>query len=156
VRTKKFKEFLANYPSEAGDKSVSNYSANFRVGGCDWPGTWDASKWPPARDSIVKNPSKTVHMTDGGTIPIATDDPLKCVTEKSVEKPGCWIVHDPKNDDPCVGCCTSPADPNWGGPHLRHSGKSAVAFVDTHVESLVSAKWYWAGTPWLRPDLADR
>ena len=46
VRTKKFREFLANYPSELPDKAVSNYGANFRLGGCDWPGIWDTRQWP--------------------------------------------------------------------------------------------------------------
>jgi prepilin-type N-terminal cleavage/methylation domain-containing protein len=45
-RTKKFKELLALYPSDQGDKAVSNYSANFALGGCDWPNVWDARDWP--------------------------------------------------------------------------------------------------------------
>jgi prepilin-type N-terminal cleavage/methylation domain-containing protein/prepilin-type processing-associated H-X9-DG protein len=151
VRTKKFKEFLQNYPSESADKAVSNYSMNFRLGGCDWPNVWDVKDWPPMHEWAVRNPAATVHLTDGGTRPLNTRDPLKCVTESSPEKPGCWIVHDPAQDAPCVGCVTSPNDPNWGGPHPRHSGRSAVAFADCHVESLKPSRWYWAGTPWLDP-----
>ena len=152
VRTKKFKEFLQNYPSDTPDQAVTTYALNFRIGGCDWPGVWDVSKWPPTQDSMVRNPSMTVSMTDGGTKPINTADPMKCVTEASPEKPGCWIVHDPKNDAPNTGGVTS-TDPNWGGPHPRHSGRSAVAFVDSHVESLKPSRWYWADSPWLKPDV---
>ena len=36
-KTKKFKELVALYPSDQQDKAVSNYSANFNLGGCDWP-----------------------------------------------------------------------------------------------------------------------
>ncbi len=36
-KTPKFKEALALYPSDQQDKAISNYSANFRLGGCDWP-----------------------------------------------------------------------------------------------------------------------
>ena len=38
VRSRKFKEFLQNYPSDAADQAISNYGMNFRLGGCDWPG----------------------------------------------------------------------------------------------------------------------
>lgn len=151
VRTRKFKEFLQNYPSDTPDKAISNYGANFRIGGCDWPDVWDSKTWPQLKDSGLKSPSMTVQLTDAGTKPLKTKDPLKCVTDKTPEKPGCWIVHDPDNDAPNTGGVTSD-DPNWGGPHPRHGGRSAVAFADGHVESLKPAKWFWGGTPWLKPD----
>ena len=152
-KTKKFKEALANYPSDQQDKAISNYSANFALGGCDWPNVWDKSQWRQLRDSDVRSPSTVVYLTDGGTRPVNTKDPLKCVTPKSPEKPGCWIVHDPMNDAPCSGCVTSPGDPNWGGPHLRHVERSNIAFADAHVEAFKASKWYYAGTPWLKPAL---
>jgi hypothetical protein len=95
-----------------------------------------------------------VVITDGGTKPRTADarDPLKCVTEKSPEKAGAWVLHDPINDAPCGGCVTSD-DPNWGGPQLRHTGKSVVAFGEGHVELLKSSRWYWGGTPWLDPKI---
>jgi prepilin-type N-terminal cleavage/methylation domain-containing protein/prepilin-type processing-associated H-X9-DG protein len=150
-KTKKFKETIALYPSDQQDKAVSNYSANFRLGGCDWPNVWDMSVWRQLKDTVVKSPASTVYLTDGGSQPVNTKDPNKCVTPASPEKPGCWIVHDPANDAPCNGCTTSSGDPNWGGPHLRHNQRSNVAFADSHIENLKAAKWYWAGTPWLMP-----
>lgn len=152
-KTKKFKEVVALYPSDQQDVAVSNYSANFRLGGCDWPGSWEKSIWRQLRDSDIRNPAATVYFTDGGTRPANTKDPLKCVTPQSPEKPGCWIVHDPANDAPCTGCVTAQGDPNWGGPHPRHLQKSNIAFTDGHVETMKPSQWYWAGTPWLRPDL---
>ena len=149
-KSKKFKELVALYPSESGDKAVSNYSANFRLGGCDWPGVWPQSQWPAVRDSEVLRPATTAHLTDGGTRPVNTPDPNKCVTMKSPEKAGCWIFHDPARDDPCTGCVTSD-DPNWGGPHPRHNQRSNVAFVDSHVEARKPSSWFYAGSPWLRP-----
>jgi prepilin-type N-terminal cleavage/methylation domain-containing protein/prepilin-type processing-associated H-X9-DG protein len=154
-RTKKFKELVALYPSDQQDKAVSNYMMNFGVGGCDWPGGWEASKYPQVNDSSIRNPSGTVHLTDGGSQPRATRDPLTCVTEKSPEKAGAWVLHDPVNSTPCDGCvvAASTADPNWGGPHLRHAGKSNVAMTDAHVESLKASRWYFGGSGWLRPDV---
>ncbi len=150
-KTKKFKELVALYPSDQQDKAVSNYAMNFGLGGCDWPGVWDASKYPQHKDSSIRSPANAVHLTDGGTKALATKDPLKSVTVKSVEKPGAWVLHDPVTSTPCDGCVTSD-DPNWGGPHLRHSSKSNVAFADSHVETLLSSKWYYGGSPWLKVD----
>jgi prepilin-type N-terminal cleavage/methylation domain-containing protein/prepilin-type processing-associated H-X9-DG protein len=155
-KTKKFRETVALYPSDERERAVSNYALNFRLGGCDWPAVWDKSQWRQLRDSDVRSPANTVHLTDGGTRPTNTKDPNRAVTPTSVEKAGCWIVHDPANDAPCTGCVTSPGDPNWGGPHLRHVQRSNVAFTDSHVESLKSSKWYWSDTPWLKPDLGGQ
>jgi len=152
VRSRKFKEFLQNYPSDAADQAISNYGMNFRLGGCDWPGIWDVKDWPPVRDVAVRVPTATVFLTDAGTKPVNTRDPLRCVTPTSPEKPGCWIIHDPGNDAPNTGGVTND-DPNWGGPHPRHGGRSAIAFADGHVESLLPRQWFWAGTPWLKPDV---
>ena len=55
----------------------------------------------------------------------------------------------PKNPEKCV---IKPGDPNWGGPLLRHNGRSNVAFADSHVESLQARQWYWGDTPWLKPN----
>lgn len=151
VRSKKFREFLQNYPSESPEKAISNYGMNFRLGGCDWPGVWDVKDWPALRESAVRNPSTTVQITDAGTRPVNTQDPTKCVTDRTPEKPGCWIVHDPASDAPNTGGVTSD-DPNWGGPHPRHSGRSAIVFVDGHVESLKPVRWFWGTTPWLKPE----
>jgi prepilin-type N-terminal cleavage/methylation domain-containing protein/prepilin-type processing-associated H-X9-DG protein len=156
TQTREFVKLYALYPSDLVDKAISNYSMNFRLGGCDWPGTWDERTWPPRNYATVRSPSMLVHLTDGGTRPINTPDPAKCVTPQSPEKPGCWIVHDPANDAPCTGCVTSPGDPNWGGPQLRHSGRSVVLFADSHTERLKSSRWYWAGTPWLKPELGGQ
>ena len=152
-KTRKFKETVALYPSDQQDKAVSNYSMNFRLGGCDWPNVWDARDWPALKDSAIRNPAATVHLTDGGSRPTNTKDRFKCVTVASPEKAGCWIVHDPANDAPCSGCVTSAGDPNWGGPHLRHNQRSNILFADSHVEAKRASDWYWAGTPWLKPDL---
>ena len=155
VRTKKFKEFLQNYPSDLPDMAVSNYGMNFRLGGCDWPNVWDVKNWPPLRETNVRKPTATVHLTDAGTRPVLTKDPNLCVTATTPEKPGCWIVHDPGNDAPNTGGVTS-TDPNWGGPHPRHNGRSAIAFVDGHIDSARPSKWFWADTPWLKPDIGGQ
>jgi len=151
TRTPKFKEFMQDYPSELTDHLISNYGLNFRMGGCDWAGTWDAKDWPPAKDTSVRRPVSTVDLTDSGSKPLNTKDPLKCVTITSKEKPGCWIVHDPANDAPNTGGVTND-DGNWGGPILRHMGKSNIVFADAHAENMAASKWYWGGTPWLKPD----
>ena len=149
-RSQDFKKVYAQYSSEGADKSISNYAMNFQLGGCDWPQVWDASVWSGAKESAIRNPSATAHLTDGATQPASTTDPNKCVTEKSKEKAGAWVLHDPTNDAPCSGCVTS-SDPNWGGPHLRHGGKSNLTFADSHAETLKASRWYYGGSKWLKP-----
>jgi len=151
VRTPKFKEFIQIFPTGPGDMGVANYGMNFRIGGCDFA-PWPYSQWPGVRAGAIRNPALVVYVTDGGTKPKNTPDPLKCVTETTPEKPGCWIVHDPGDDKPNVGGVTND-DPNWGGPMPRHNGRSALLFVDGHVTSMKPSQWYWSLTPWLKPDV---
>jgi prepilin-type N-terminal cleavage/methylation domain-containing protein/prepilin-type processing-associated H-X9-DG protein len=134
----------------ASDGTYGNYGANFRLGGCWWPGSWTIKA---TKEDAVRNPSRVVYITDGGTAPKNTSDPLKCVTPQSPKKPGCWILHDVAQDDPCVGCVASNDDPNWGGPDPRHDLRSNNTFADGHVEPMKPLKWYWARSPWLKPDV---
>ena len=129
------------------ENTISNYGANFQLGGCDWPGVWE---FKTKNFSDVRNPSATVHVTDSGTQPVRSRDPKRIVTSNSKEKPGSWIIHDLDNDAPCNGCVTS-GDPNWAAPILRHSQKSNVLFADSHVEPMFSYTWYYGNTPWLNP-----
>jgi prepilin-type N-terminal cleavage/methylation domain-containing protein len=149
VRSKKFREFMQVYPTGPDEMGVSNYGLNFRIGGCDFA-PWPYSQWPGVRGAISR-PANVVYMTDSGSRPLNTTNRLSCVTESTPEKPGCWIVHDPGNDAPNVGGVTND-DPNWGGPMPRHSGRSAVLFMDQHIVSLKPSMWYWSLTPWLQPN----
>ena len=53
-KSKKFKE--VEYSLEG---TISNYGANFQLGGCDWPGVWE---YKTKSFSDVRNPSATVHV----------------------------------------------------------------------------------------------
>ena len=150
VRTRRFNEFVQEYPTGPADLGIANYGMNFRIGGCDY-GPWPYSKWPGVRGGSRK-PSSVAYITDGGSKPVNTTNPLKCVTDTTPEKPGCWILHDPGDDAPNTGG-VSGDDPNWGGPMPRHDGRSAVLFMDGHVESPKPWGWYWSLSPWLNPDI---
>src|SRR5215471_15221089 len=88
VRTQKFKEFIQEYPTGPADLGIANYGINFRVGGCDYA-PWPYSQWPGVRGNIRKA-SSVAYITDGGSKPLNTSNPLKCVTSSTREKPGCW------------------------------------------------------------------
>jgi prepilin-type N-terminal cleavage/methylation domain-containing protein/prepilin-type processing-associated H-X9-DG protein len=148
VRTQKFKEFMQLYPTGPADLGVTTYGINFRVGGCDFA-PWPYSQWPGVR-GVVAKPAGLAYLSDSGTKPLNTSNPLTCVTVHTPEKPGCWILHDPGDDAPNTGGVTND-DPNWGGPHPRHNGRSAIAFLDGHVASMKPSEWYWNLTPWLDP-----
>jgi prepilin-type processing-associated H-X9-DG protein len=134
----------------ASDGTYGNYAANFRFGGCWWPGVW---QFKAIADDRVRSPARTAYIVDGGSAPKNTIDPKQCVTAKSRPKPGCWILHDVATDSPCSGCVSSTDDPNWGGPLPRHNERSNNALADGHVEALRPAQWYWARSPWLLPDV---
>jgi prepilin-type N-terminal cleavage/methylation domain-containing protein/prepilin-type processing-associated H-X9-DG protein len=150
VRSRTFNQFIQEYPTGPDDMGVSNYGMNFRVGGCDFA-PWPYSRWPGFRGTMPK-PAGVAYLADAGTKPINTTDPLKCVTDSTPEKPGCWILHDPGDDAPNNGGVTND-DPNWGGPMPRHNGRNAIAFMDGHIGSLRPSAWYWSLTPWLQPNL---
>jgi prepilin-type N-terminal cleavage/methylation domain-containing protein/prepilin-type processing-associated H-X9-DG protein len=151
VRSKRFNEFIQQYPTGPADLGVSNYGLNFRVGGCDFS-PWPYAQWPGVRAAAVPRPAGVAYITDSGSKPINSTDPLKCVTVASPEKPGCWVLHDPGNDAPDTGGVTGD-DPNWGGPMPRHNGRSATVFLDGHIVSLKPSIWYWSLSPWLKPDV---
>jgi hypothetical protein len=84
-------------------------------------------------------------------MPINTTDPLRCVTPATPEKPGTWIIHDPGDDAPDTGAVTD-NNPDWAGPYPRHPGlRSAIFFMDGHIESLHPSMWCWSLSPWLQP-----
>ena len=56
------------------DRTTNNYSANFRLGGCNWPGVWE---YAPLKESAVRSPSTLVYKTDGGSLPVNTTNPRK-------------------------------------------------------------------------------
>jgi prepilin-type N-terminal cleavage/methylation domain-containing protein/prepilin-type processing-associated H-X9-DG protein len=129
----------------ANDRTVSGYGANFQIGGCTFPaGGWFVK---PLKDSAVVDPASTVYLADSGTKAVDTSDPAKCVTPKSPEKIQAWIIEDPGGFG--SGFVTSD-DPNWGGPSLRHGGKSNVGFMDGHAAGMKQT-WYYHFTPWLNP-----
>jgi prepilin-type N-terminal cleavage/methylation domain-containing protein/prepilin-type processing-associated H-X9-DG protein len=144
------------YPSSPTDQAVINYEYNFMLGGCDWPESWPKETYPQQSYATVRKPAATVQFTDGGCQPIDTTDPEKCVTVSSPEKPGCWIVQDPSSSALPGPMAISASDPNWGGPRLRHNRRSVVLFVDGHTETLKSSRWYWSGTPWLKPSVGGQ
>ena len=131
------------------NKMVSGYAANFQIGGCEFnAGGWHVA---PITDSKAARPAATVYLSDSGTAPTDTTDPNRCVTASSPEKNEVWCLDDPAGFG---GSMVLPADsPNWGGPSIRHGGRSAVGFLDGHGEGMKPSKWYWHWTPWLNPAL---
>jgi prepilin-type N-terminal cleavage/methylation domain-containing protein/prepilin-type processing-associated H-X9-DG protein len=97
-------------------------------------------------ESAVRNPARTIFITDSGTRAEAGKKPA--VTPKSPTKFGAWMLGDVQTGD-CPSCVTGD-NPNWCAPHLRHNLRSNNGFADGHVESM-KADWYYGNTPWLDP-----
>ena len=128
-------------------KMVSGYAANFQIGGCDFKsGGWFVL---PVKTTSVKRPASTVYVTDAGVFATDTIDPKKCVTVNSIEKTEVWCLDDVAGFG---GSMVVSAAENWGGPSIRHGGRSEVGFLDGHGEGMKPSQWYWRWTPWLNPD----
>ena len=126
-------------------KVKNNYALNFDLG----------QRNSGFREAAVVKPSATGYLTDGGTQATHSANGVLAVTEFSFYKPGCWILIQPNNPDvsgqTAVVAAVGGNAPYWGGPHLRHSGRSNVSFLDGHVELLLSAPWYYADSNGLNP-----
>jgi len=135
--------YLQNWEGVDADvPTLSDYAINHQLAG-------ELSHYVSyqfAEERRVENPATTVLLTDSGTYGDASKNPS--VTVDSPTKLGAWMLGDPVAGQ-CPGCVTG-GNPNWCGPHLRHSAKSNVTFVDGHVEGM-SAFWYFGNTPWLDP-----
>ena len=131
---------------------TNDYALNFDIG--------KRATERPTSTAMVMKPTATVAITDGGTL--AVDDPNGdvAVTPASTYKPNCWILIRPAGSEAFgtlqVTTTASGNSKDWGGPHLRHSKRSNVGFVDGHVETIPSAGWYYANTPWTDPDLGGQ
>jgi prepilin-type N-terminal cleavage/methylation domain-containing protein/prepilin-type processing-associated H-X9-DG protein len=130
-----------------------DYAANFPLGGCWWPGSWQV---PGLKQSDVRSPAQVVYLTDGGMNANNTFDPNKCITPACLIKTGAWLFDDPANDDPDSpdgGATSSSGDPNWCGPFPRHgSFQSNNGFVDGHVALMKPSQWYYGGSRWIAPE----
>ena len=66
-------------------------------------------------------------------------------------------MDDPGNSDPLSpnpGLVDSASDGNWCGPLPCHGKfQSNVGCADGHVALMYPAQWFYAGTPWLQPEL---
>ena len=108
-----------------------------------------------AADSAAVRPAATVYLADSGTQATDTPDPTRCVTAQSKEKNDVWILEDVGGfGGSAMGQFVNSVDqPNWGGPSIRHGGRSQTGFLDGHAEGLKPVQWYWQWTPWLNPAL---
>jgi prepilin-type N-terminal cleavage/methylation domain-containing protein/prepilin-type processing-associated H-X9-DG protein len=96
--------------------------------------------------AAVENAAGTVYMADGG-VRVATAAPW--VTPTSPVKAASWIFGDPAAA--IAPNMQGTTNENCAGPSLRHLETSNVAFVDGHVKSLRSEKWFYPSSPWLNP-----
>ncbi len=111
----------------------TSYLANFDVSLLDTFGNVTLAQ--------VAQPSSTVYLCDGGVQSQAAAP----YTTSSVKNPS-WILDDPGHAGPL-----SATNTDWAGPNARHTGFSEVAFLDGHVKAMSSDRWYYPGTPWLKP-----
>ena len=124
------------------DPAITDYAINHQLGG-------ELSRYVGYHNKAeyeVNNPAGTVYISDAGMKADAQMNPS--VSTESPVKPGAYMLGDPQVGD-CPGCVTGD-NPNWGGPDLRHAGRSNNGFSDGHVESM-KPFWYYGSTPWLDP-----
>lgn len=93
--------------------------------------------------SKMVSPATTVILVDG----ISQLDPATSPSADPLEwkdKPVAWLL----DDRASVNLNSS----GRGGPLARHLETTNVAFADGHVKALRIEKFYYANSPWLKPD----
>jgi prepilin-type N-terminal cleavage/methylation domain-containing protein len=131
---------------------ATDYAMNHVLGG-------ELSHWVNyvhTKDSSVKNHSKVVYLVDSGVQANASKNPS--VDVNSTTKLGAFMIGDPAvmiNGSGCPPCMTGLSNPWWGGPHLRHGGRSVNSLSDGHVEAM-KPFWFHARTPWLNPAIGGQ
>ena len=143
---------VPNYPYSFSTNGVkAGYGANVQIGGCTAP----SSSWymHPIKTTYSPHPASVAYLSDAGMTALDTTDPNQCITINSsyTEKQSCVAIEDPGGTWSNFVC--DPAMPNWGGPCIRHQGRSSVSFLDGHVQAMKSSQWYWHWTCWLNPAL---
>lgn len=129
------------------DGTVSDYAANYEVGGGGSPMMPPIG---PGKDTTAAHPGTTVYIVDAGTQPIDTTNADLCVTLQSPEKRQCWVLDDPGDVEGHLVVAPWDVDDNWCGPSIRHSGRSNIGFLDGHNEA-TKPQWYYHWTPWMNP-----
>lgn len=104
---------------------------NFRMGGCDWPDVWDVKTWPSLNDAGVRSPTAVVLYTDAGTSP-PDRRPAQVRHHHQFRKAG--VLDHPRPGQRCPTPGGSRVTIPTGAAHPRHSGRTAVAFVDGHYD----------------------
>ncbi len=96
----------------------------------------------------LDKPASTVFLSDGAVVARNLPAPQPAVTPDSPKggKGAAWLLGDPAD----TIRASSPTEPNWGGPAVRHMEMSNVGFADGHVKAM-KANWYYVNTPWLDP-----
>jgi prepilin-type N-terminal cleavage/methylation domain-containing protein/prepilin-type processing-associated H-X9-DG protein len=118
-RTKELKtcpSFAAEFGSQGFEEGTGGYGYNAQyVGGSpgDWQGGW---MYVPAKEFMIRNPSKTVMLTDAAFL-----DQNKKLIEYSFCEAPYWEYWESK------------CDPST---HFRHRGYANVAFCDGHVRPM--------------------
>jgi prepilin-type N-terminal cleavage/methylation domain-containing protein/prepilin-type processing-associated H-X9-DG protein len=122
--------------------SVSDYALNHQLAG----ELSSYVEYVHKKELSIRNPSKTVYMTDSGTRPTASKKPF--IDAMTPKKYGAWMLGDLEAGQ-CPTCVTGD-NPNWCAPDPRHNERATTAFSDSHVES-TKMNWYFPRTPWLDP-----
>jgi hypothetical protein len=65
-----------------------DYAANFPLGGCWWPGTWQI---PGLKLASVRAPAMVVYTTESGMAANDTTDSTLCIVPTCMIKYGAWV-----------------------------------------------------------------
>ena len=125
-----------------GTDPITHYAMNYYV---SWHSAFTATQG--AKETSVRKPTSTVYLTDAGSLADAVNEAR--VTPQSTPKPGAPFLEDGQGFHGVpFWAAADPLNNAWAGPHLRHSGKSVVGFLDGHVQ-LRDGAWFYQRTPWM-------
>lgn len=98
----------------------------------------------------VVQPATTIFLADGVSNLQSTNPNRSREAEFWDELPQGFIMEPWESSNTFGGTAASAAR---GGPLPRHLGFCSVGFADGHVKSMKVEKFYYSGSPWLKPEV---
>jgi prepilin-type N-terminal cleavage/methylation domain-containing protein/prepilin-type processing-associated H-X9-DG protein len=104
----------------------------------------------------LNNPTTTIYVCDGGSLPSSLPLGKGYVTSASPAKPSSYLLVDLNGMPEVLGSSQylmDSANSEWAAPSVPHLETTNVLFFDGHVKAMQPQWFYFPNSPWLDPNV---